>query len=158
MTISRTSLTSIKPLAVVMLLGLCAGQPDRNAAAVLPFFVGEKLTYDVTVNSGGKIGTGTMWVEGPVDVRGISTYLLRFDSKVKIAVFSGVSRSSSWFDPVRRTSLRYVKHERNPLSHDDEAVEMYPEEKKWTTTNGKGGASPGNRRLAESSSIYSSRT
>src|SRR5688500_9283043 len=111
MTISRTSLTSIKPLAGVMLLGLCAAQPTRDSAVALPFFVGEKLTYDVTVNSGGRIGTGTMWVEGPVDVRGTSTYLLRFDSKVKIAVFSGVSRSSSWFDPVRRTSLRYLKHE-----------------------------------------------
>ena len=158
MTISRTSLTAIKPFAIVMLLGLCAGQPDRNAAAVLPFFVGEKLTYDVTVNTGGKIGTGTMWVEGPVDVRGTSTYLLRFDSKVKIAVFSGVSRSSSWFDPVRRTSLRYLKHERNPLSHDDESVEMYPDEKKWTAINGKGGASLGNMPLDELSFIYFIRT
>ena len=158
MTISRTSLTSIKPLAGVMLLGLCAAQPTRDSAVALPFFVGEKLTYDVTVNSGGRIGTGTMWVEGPVDVRGTSTYLLRFDSKVKIAVFSGVSRSSSWFDPVRRTSLRYLKHERNPLSHDDESVEMYPEEKKWISPNGKGGASLGNMPLDELSFIYFIRT
>src|SRR5688500_16273036 len=151
--------TAIKPVAGALLLRLCGGRsPVEDSAATLPFFVGEKLTYDVTVNTGGKIGTGTMWVEGPVDVRGTSTYLLRFDSKVKIAVFSGVSRSSSWFDPVRRTSLRYLKHERNPLSHDDESVEMYPDEKKWTAIDGKGGASLGNMPLDELSFIYFIRT
>ncbi len=148
----------LTPLAGVMVLGLCAGHPSPDAAAALPFFVGEKLTYDVTVNTGGKVGTGTMWVEGPIDVRGTSTYLLRFDSKVKIAVFSGVSRSSSWFDPIKRVSLRYLKHERNPLTRDDESVEMYPDEKKWTAADGKGGMSPGALPLDELSFIYFIRT
>jgi hypothetical protein len=160
---TRTSPTSIKHVAPMLLLGLlvlglCAAQPSGDPAAALPFFVGEKLTYDVTVNTGGKIGTGTMWVEGPIDVRGTSTYRLRFDSKVKIAVFSGVSRSSSWFDPIKRVSLRYLKHERNPLSHDNESVEMYPEQKKWTGANGKGGASLGDMPLDELSFIYFIRT
>ena len=162
-TVSRTSGRSFTRSAWVLLLslillGLCGAQPAGETATALPFFVGEKLAYDVTVNTGAKVGTGMMWVEGPIDVRGTSTYLLRFESKVKIAVFSGVSRSSSWFDPVRRTSLRYLKHERNPLSHDDESVEMYPEEKKWSAASGKSGASPGNLPLDELSFIYFIRT
>lgn len=156
--LANTLLASMKPLAGVMLLGLCAGRPSVDAATALPFSVGEKLSYDVSVNTGGKVGTGTMWVEGPIEVRGTSTYLLRFDSKVRIALFSGVSRSSSWFDPIRRISLRYLKHERNPLSHDDESVEMYPDEKKWKAADGKGGNSPGALPLDELSFIYFIRT
>ena len=155
---NRTFFTSIRPLAGLMLLGLCAGQPSSDALAALPFFVGEKLTYDVSVNTGGKVGTGTMWVEGPIDVRGTSTYLLRFESKVRIALFSGVSRSSSWFDPVRKASLRFLKHEKNPLARDDVSVEMYPEEKKWKSADGKMGDSPGDLPLDELSFMYFIRT
>ncbi len=147
--------TRLTPLAGVVLLGLCAGHPSPDAAAALPFFVGEKLTYDVMVNTGGKVGTGTMWVEGPIDVRGTSTYLLRFDSKVRIALFSGVSRSSSWFDPIKKVSLRYLKHERTPLTRDDESVEMYPDEKKWTAADGKGGEVPALSRWTSSHSSTS---
>src|ERR1700682_890442 len=91
-------------------IGVCAsGQaPIDNAA--LPFAVGEKLTYEVSLAKGGKVGTATMWIEGPIDVRGTSTYLFRFDSRIRIAFLNAVSRSSSWFDPIRGSSLRFSKH------------------------------------------------
>jgi hypothetical protein len=72
-----------------------------------------------------------MWVEGPADVRGVPTYVLRFDSRVRVALFTGISRSESWFDPQRKTSLRYFKQERNVLTHEDVAVDIYPEQKRW---------------------------
>ncbi len=124
----------------------------------LPFSVGEKLTYEVTVAHGGKVGTASMWVEGPVDVRGTSTYLLRFDSKIRIALLSAVSRSSSWFDPIRRSSLRFFKHEQNPLSRRDEAVDLYPEQKEWKSAKGVIGQSPTNTPLDELSFMYFIRT
>src|ERR1700693_6468588 len=65
-------------------LGVCASGrvPVENSA--LPFSVGEKLTYEVTLANGNKVGTSTMWIEGPVDVRGVSTYVFRFASGIRI--------------------------------------------------------------------------
>lgn len=143
-------------LLALLSFELCAG--TSGEIEPLPFSVGEKLTYDVSLAKGGKVGEGTMWIEGPVEVRGTSTLLLRFDSRVRVALFPGVSSSSSWFDPVRRSSLRYIKHERNPLTHDDVAVEIFPDEKKWTSADGNGGASPDGSPLDELSFIYFIRT
>ena len=139
-------------------LGVCANgwAPVGNAA--LPFSVGEKLTYEVRVAKGGKVGTATMWIEGPVDVRGVSTYLLRFDSRIHIAFLSAVSRSSSWFDPLRGSSLRFFKHEQNPLAHHDESVDLFPDQKEWKTASGEVGQSPTSTPLDELSFMYFIRT
>lgn len=139
-------------------IGVSAASRPLPEAVLLPFSIGEKLTYEVSVAKGDKVGTATMWVEGPVDVRGVSTYLLRFDSKIRIAFLSAVSRSSSWFDPVRGSSLRFLKHERNPLTHDDESVDLYPDQKQWKSLRGGTGSSPSSTPLDELSFMYFIRT
>src|ERR1700687_2062407 len=151
------SLLSAPGLAALA-IGVCASAwaPVNNAA--LPFSVGERLTYEVRVAKGGKVGTATMWIEGPVDVRGVSTYLLRFDSKIHIAFLSAVSRSSSWFDPLRGSSLRFLKYERNPLTHNDESVDLYPDQKAWKSAKGETGQSPSSTPLDELSFMYFIRT
>jgi hypothetical protein len=151
----------MKPHALFIalpVLGVCASNwaPPENAA--LPFSVGEKLTYEVRVAKGGKVGTATMWIEGPVDVRGVSTYLLRFDSRIHIAFLSAVSRSSSWFDPLRGSSLRFSKHEQNPLARNDEAVDLYPDKKEWKSATGQVSESPSDVPLDELSFMYFIRT
>jgi len=146
-------------LLAIAVMGLCASRRAPIPAVALPFSVGEKLTYQVTVaKGGGKVGTATMWIEGPVDVRGTSTYLLRFDSRIRIAFLSAVSRSSSWFDPLRGSSLRFFKHEQNPLSRNDESVDFYPDEKQWKSVKGETGQSPSNTPLDELSFMYFIRT
>ncbi len=145
-------------LSATLLFGVCALNYPDALPQPLPFAVGERVAYDVSVENGRKVGDGTMWIEGPVDVRGTSTYLLRFDSKVRIALLTGVSRSSSWFDPVRRLSLRFLKHEKNPLTHDDVSVDMYPDQKTWKSVDGQGGNSPDDLPLDELSFIYFNRT
>jgi hypothetical protein len=146
-------------LLALTVVGLCASRRIPVEGIALPFSLGEKLTYEVTVaKGGGKVGVATMWIEGPVDVRGTSTYLLRFDSKIRIAFLSAVSRSSSWFDPLRGSSLRFFKHEQNPLSRNDESVDFYPDEKKWKSVKGETGLSPSNTPLDELSFIYFIRT
>ncbi|MDQ6717153.1 MAG: DUF3108 domain-containing protein [Gemmatimonadota bacterium] len=147
---------ALSPVALLS-VGLCAAGPS-DATTNLPFVPGEKLVYDVTVNSGHKVGQASMWIEGPVDVRGTSTYLLRFDSRVRIALMSGVSSSSSWFDPDARESLRFRKSERSPLGHTSESVEMFPATKSWTGADGKTGVSPQGSPLDELSFIYFIRT
>ena len=142
-------------LAVV---GVCASGRPPAVDAALPFSVGEKLTYEVTLANGNKVGSSTMWIEGPVDVRGTSTYVLRFDSRIRIAFLGAVSRSSSWFDPLRGSSLRFFKHEENPLTHHDESVDLYPDSKEWKSANGETGESPSDAPLDELSFMYFIRT
>ena len=144
--------------AALTLLGVCAGRLAPAASSALPFSLGEKLTYEVRVAKGGKVGAATMWIEGPVDVRGTSTYLLRFDSRIRIALIPAASRSSSWFDPLRGSSLRFFKHEQNPLTRHDESVDLYPDRKEWKAANGEAGQSPTNTPLDELSFMYFIRT
>ena len=137
---------------------VCAGRSMPVDSTALPFAIGERITYQVTLASGSKVGTATMWIEGPVDVRGASTLLLRFDSQLRFLLLPAVSRSSSWFDPIRRASVRFSKRERNPLSHLDELVELYPDEKRWKSVDGETGTSPTSSPLDELSFIYFIRT
>jgi hypothetical protein len=145
------------PIALLSSLALIAARTDDSASR-LPFAVGERISYDVTVAGNHKVGDAAMWVEGPVNVRGITTYLLRFDSKVRVALMSGNSTSSSWFDPAARLSLRYYKRERSPIGRDEESVEMFPQQKSWRAIDGKSGISPDAAPLDELSFIYFIRT
>jgi uncharacterized protein DUF3108 len=139
-------------------IAVCAGARVPSETAALPFSVGEKLTYEVHIGNGDRVGTAAMWVEGPVDVHGTSTYLLRFDSRIRIAFLSATSSSSSWFDPLRGSSLRFVKRERNPLTHNDESVDLYPDQKEWKSAKGDSGPSPSSTPLDELSFMYFIRT
>jgi hypothetical protein len=148
-----------RSLFALTVIGLCASRRiPVDGASALPFSVGEKLTYEVSSPKAGKIGTATMWIEGPVDVRGTSTFILRFDSRIKIAFLTAVSRSSSWFDPLRNSSLRFLKYERNPLSRNDESVDFFPDQKQWKSVKGETGQSPTNTPLDELSFMYFIRT
>jgi Protein of unknown function (DUF3108) len=143
----------------VLLLGVCASTArDHDGSRPLPFFIGEKLTFDVTLASGARIGQSTMWVEGPSDLRGTSTYLLHFNSRVRFALFTGESKSESWFDPVRHSSLRYSRYERSLVLHDDVFVNVYPSEKRWEAKDGRTGVSPTDSSLDELSFIFFLRT
>jgi hypothetical protein len=141
----------------VAAISLAGGRAPSDSTS-LPFSVGEKLTYEVSLASGARVGSATMWVEGPVDIRGSNAYVLRFDSRIRLLLLPAVSRSSSWFDPVRGVSLRFYKHERNPLTRDDESVDLYPDEKRWASADGKSGASPSGSPLDELSFMYFIRT
>lgn len=126
--------------------------------ASLPFAIGEKLTYKVSVSKLGTVGRGSMWVEGPVDVRGVSTWLLRFDFQAGLGPMKAVDRTSSWLDPRNMAAQRYFKHEKHVLSKRDEKVEIFASDKRWTAADGESGVSPTNEPLDELSFMYFIRT
>jgi hypothetical protein len=132
--------------------------PSSSPPSPLPFAVGERFAYRVSVARLGTIGNGAMWIEGPVNVRGISTYLLRFDFQASRGPIKAVDRTSSWFDPARLASQRYSKHEKHILARRDEAVEIFPLEKRWTSNTGDTGESPTDTPLDELSFMYFIRT
>ena len=145
-------------LAALVLLMLCAGRAASAQDAPLPFALGERLVYSVRVANVKTVGKGTMEVSGPVDVRGTSTYLFRFDFQAGFGPVKAVDRTESWFDTRRMASLRFLKHERHPLSTEDQSVEMYPEDRRWTAADGEAGLSPTDAPLDELSFMYFLRT
>ena len=151
-------------LAVILLLGMCsaegAGQPSGAAshgAPRLPFVAGERLEYEVRVGNIAA-GRGTMSIEGPVDLRGVPTLLLRSDMRAGVGLLNGSGRTRSWLDSRRMTSLRFSKNERQLLTRHSESFEVYPEERRWTASDGRTGKSVSDVPLDELSFIYFVRT
>jgi hypothetical protein len=99
-----------------------------------------------------------MSVEGPVELRGSQTYLLRFDVKAGLGPFKASDRTESWLDPLRMASLRFRKREQHPLSKAHQEVELYPNEQRWEGGQGSKGDSPTDVPLDELSFIYFIRT
>lgn len=144
------------------LLGLLlagAGAAARAQDTVPPpFQPGERLEYTVRVSRMGASGHAAMWIEGPVLVRGIEAWLLRFETTAGIGPVKGADRTASWLDHRRMASLRFVKHERHLLSSHDDSVEILPEERRWTSwREGEGELSTATP-LDELSFIYFLRT
>ena len=151
-------LASTQPAAVVAQSGTAAAVAAQSAEPALPFGIGERLTYSARVSRFGRVGEAVMWIEGPDDVRGTSTYDLRFDFRARVGVLKAEDRTESWLDPRRMAALQFQKHERHPLSRHDERVDMYPDERRWQAANGETGQSPSDAPLDELSFMYFIRT
>jgi hypothetical protein len=150
-------------LGAAVLLALVHGvapvwAQQTASSETLPFGIGEQLTYSARVGGMGKIGKAVMWIEGPTDVRGTSTYVLRFNFKAGIGLVKAEDRTESWLDARRMASLQFHKHERHPLSRHDEKVDMFPDQRRWQGADGEGGASPTDAPLDELSFMYFLRT
>ena len=140
-------------LGIVTLLG-AAGSPTLD---VLPFAPGERLTFEGRVRTGVK-GGGTMWIEGPVELRGTSTWLLHSDMEGRVGPLRATDRTASWLDPVRMTTLRYTSRERHIVSKYDDAVDIFAGEKRWSAANGAQGVVAITAPLDELSFLYYVRT
>ena len=130
--------TRITPLTSVVLLlvlatagapsvraqGIVERDPERSVRA-FPFRLGESLEYEVRVQRLGRVGEGRLWIEGPEDVDGTTAWRLRFELEAGKGPIRGVDRTSSWIDPDRFTTLRFVKEERHPLSRSREDVRIH---------------------------------
>lgn len=155
---------SLKPMLSAVCAALLFGGtigaealPAQARAATLPFSVGEELEYRVKLGSLGG-GHAEMRVDGPVDVRGHEAWVLSFDVHAKAMLARVHDESRSWLDPQQMTALRYLKREDSPLSSHREAVEIYPDQQKWTNASGRARATPSNAPLDELSFIYYIRT
>jgi hypothetical protein len=123
----------------------------------LPFAPGERLTFEGKVRSGVS-GGGTLWVEGPVELRGTTAWLLHSDMEGHVGPFRATDQNASWLDPVRMTALRYTSRERHILSKHDDAVDIFPGEKRWSAESGAEGVIVGTTPLDELSFLYYLRT
>ena len=129
-----------------------------SAQATLPFGPGERLTYRVRVDKMRASGRGTMWIEGPMEIRGASTLLLRSSVEVGIGPIKAIDKTDSWFDPARMAALKFGQQHRYLFSRSSADVDMYPGEMRWTNSEGYAGNSLTNAPLDELSFIYYIRT
>jgi hypothetical protein len=143
-------------ITLALLAGALPPATRAQGTGTLPFAIGERLTYEGRVRGIG--GKGAMWIEGPVDVRGVSTYELHFDFSARVGPMTESQRSTSWLDPDRMAALSFTKKERRLLARHDESVELFPDERRWSASDGTGGASPTSAPLDELSFIYFVRT
>jgi hypothetical protein len=128
------------------------------AQSTLPFGAGERLTYHVRVDKMGASGRGTMWIEGPVDIRGTSTLLLRSAVEVGVGPIKAINNTYSWLDVSRMTSMRFEQRHRYLWSRRNSDIDLYPDEMRWTGSKGDSGISLSDTPLDELSFIYYIRT
>ena len=126
--------------------------------AARPFAPGERLQYAVRLSAVNLRGHGAMWVDGPEMVRGTETYVLHFGFKARLGPVKVSDTTESWLDPRRMASLRFVKREHHPLSSHDEDVALFPDEKRWSSSDGSSGDAMTSAPLDELSFIYLLRT
>jgi hypothetical protein len=124
----------------------------------LPFSPGEQLEYRVQLDGLGTVGSGTMRVTGPIEVRGRTAWLLDSDIRGRVAFLAGRDRTRSWIDPTTMSTLRFEKSERTPASRRHQSVEIYPAERRWVAEDGRGGDLATDLPLDELSFIYFIRT
>jgi hypothetical protein len=144
-------------MGAVVACALASSVLGAQAPAPLPFAVGERLTYEARA---GRLlsGRAEMWIEGPVDVRGVSTIVLRFAFTTKVGPFGVSDQTTSWWDPLRMATLRFEKRERHLLDRHTEEVDIDRGSGHWRAADGREGNSPSQAPLDELSFIYLIRT
>ncbi|MDB4879518.1 MAG: hypothetical protein JWL60_964 [Gemmatimonadetes bacterium] len=134
-----------------------ASPSDAQLRPGLPFAPGERLTFAGKVRTGVS-GGGSLWVEGPVELRGTTTWLLHSDMEGRVGPLRATDRTASWLDPVLMTSLRFTARERHIISRHDDAVDILGAEGRWRGENGAEGVTQGSAPLDELSFLYYVRT
>jgi hypothetical protein len=143
-------------ILAVAVCALVAGTLGAQATRPLPFAVGERLSYET--KAGRFSGRAEMWIEGPVEVQGTDAMVLRFTFSTKIGPFGVSDETTSWWDPIRRATLKFEKRERHLLARHSEEVAIDRKSGHWRAADGREGISPSEAPLDELSFIYIIRT
>lgn len=155
MRVARTMRVARAVLALLTSLGARAAAAQEHA---LPFAPGEALTYQVRVSRLGDVGTGRMWIEGPVAEQGVLTWVFRSEITAGKGPIRATDRSASWFDPRRGGILRFEKRERHVLSTSEERVRIDRAGHRWADADGPSGELGHDAPLDELSFLYFLRT
>lgn len=150
------------PLRLLLAAALAAptlrGQSHAPAPEPLPFAIGEALNYQVRVSRMGDVGTGKMWIEGPVLEQGVSVWRIRSEINAGKGPIRATDRTSSYFDPQRRAIVRFTKEEHHILSNSREDVRIDRAGRRWTDAEGPSGVLGSDLPLDELSFLYMLRT
>ena len=149
----RISHALLAILAAATAAPLAAGAQTAQAVHAVPGFAGESLVFRARSSRVGSLGEARMWVERDAS-ESRPLWVMHFDFHARVGFVSAEDRTTSWFDPARAATVRYVKHERHPLSRHDEDVVMDSTDHTWRDRDGNAGVSPTAQPLDELSFIY----
>lgn len=138
-------------LAALLALTLAASAADAQDR-----FPAESLVFRARSSRFGAMGQATMWTQD-AELRGVPVALARFEFRTRVALLTVEDRSASWMagsTAAGLRTLRYVKHERNPLGGTNEEIDVRPDDRSWSARDGRSGTLITGSPLDELSFIY----
>ena len=148
-------------LVVLAVIAVVLSTPARSQESVeprvVPFKVGEQLSYQVRY---GKIpiGRASMSVLGIEDVRGHPTYHVRFRIDGGLPGLQVHDRYESWLDTATLASRRHVQEIREVGYRRSTRYEIYPEERQYRENDEDSLKTSVSAPLDEGSFVYFMRT
>jgi hypothetical protein len=133
-----------------------AAPADDQARAAVPFGPGERFTYDVKFGVL-KVGSGSMQVAGPVEVRGRETYHTTFRVRGGTFFYKVDDRFESWIDTRTLSTLRFVEDLQEGRRDRERTFQIFPDRLTYREGDGEEQRSVANP-LDQGSFIYYVRT
>ena len=106
-----------------------AAQDGAGGRRMVPFGVGERAEYSVSLGIFGDVGKGHMEVVGVEDVDGKPTYHLQFQVRGKVLLGSVDTRLESWMDVAGLFTRRIHKDQDEVNYEADKWYDVWPERK-----------------------------
>lgn len=127
--------------------------------ADVPFGVGERMTYKVSLGIGGDVGNGVLEVADLETVHGRPTYALRFQLKGGLLFAKVDDDFRSWLDAQSLVSRRFKQDQKEYKYERHRTFEFFPEERRWQRLdNDETGTLPTDQPLDDVSFLYFIRT
>src|SRR5690606_39004879 len=132
---------------------------DRDAVAAVPFGLGERLTYKVTLGMFGGVGNGAMEVLELDTIHGRPTYRLRFTLNGGVLFAKVDDTLQSWLDVSDLISRRFEQNQKEVNYERHRTFDFFPEQGIWKRLeNGQTGELATPEPLDDVSFIYFIRT
>jgi len=150
--------------AIALLFALADGSGAQSAAApikaaAVPFGVGEKMTFKVTLGIVGDVGSGSLDVVDLDTVHGYPTYELRFKVQGGIPFAHVNDEYHSWLDTQSLISRRFKQDQKEVRYERHRTFDFFPEERRWRRTDkNESGIMPTELPLDDVSFLYFIRT
>jgi hypothetical protein len=155
----------ILAVAATLILGLGShasaqsAAPENSRIAPVPFGIGERATYKVTLGILGGIGTGSLDVVDLDTVQGRPAYELRFRISGGVPFARVEDDYHSWLDAYSLVARRFKQDQKEVRYERKRFFEFFPEEKRWRRLDkDESGTLPTNEPLDDVSFIFFIRT
>ncbi|HET9984615.1 MAG TPA: DUF3108 domain-containing protein [Longimicrobiales bacterium] len=127
--------------------------------APVPFGVGEKLVYSVSLSPFGGVGDGSFEVVELDTIRGHTTYRLRMRVKGGVLFAKVNDHYQSWMDVHSLISRRFQQDQKEVKYERHRTLDFFPEQLRWSRLDKEeSGPLPTDRPLDDISFIYYART
>jgi hypothetical protein len=152
-------LTLVLALPVVAVAQTHSASMAERPVAAVPFGLGERMTYKVSLSLFGEVGNGSIEVLQLDTVQGAQTYKLRLHLKGGIPLAHVEDEYQSWLDVHSLVSRRFFQDVREVRYKRRRTIDFYPAERRWhRVDNNESGVMPTDQPLDDLSFLYYVRT